>query len=225
MAKVSLTDDEMIDLSIEVAWGKGRLMRPARYNKFEKCGDELVEKVNALNPDFVLDLGCGDNQYSDKIQNLMGIDLVNKRADLLCDYRYMEDFDDGCADVVMSLGSINFGDDKRIREGLESAYRLLKPGGLLIMRGNMNEHKGKMYYGWSIERIHKWTEHFNFNMEVEPCEVRRLTAEGKVHDKWPDRTGQRVRAAEEAIPGVNPYFWLNKRSNVRLYWEWSKKNV
>ena len=45
-------------------------------------GWSLVEKINAMNPDRVLDVGCGFNRFKDKINNLKGIDPYNDAADV-----------------------------------------------------------------------------------------------------------------------------------------------
>ena len=36
------------------------------WTKFEHSGWQLVEKINDLNPDSVLDIGCGYNQLKNK---------------------------------------------------------------------------------------------------------------------------------------------------------------
>ena len=51
------------------------------WTKFEHSGWQLVEKINDLNPDSVLDIGCGYNQLKNKIPNLFGIDPYNSAAD------------------------------------------------------------------------------------------------------------------------------------------------
>ena len=83
--------------------------------KWKYSGLSLVEEVNSLKPRAVLDVGCGYNEFKGKINNLIGIDPYNDRADLevsTLEYRTTQKFD-----VIMCLGSVNFGSrDKIIAE-------------------------------------------------------------------------------------------------------------
>ena len=50
--------------------------------KWKYSGLALVEEVNSLKPRAVLDVGCGYNEFRGKINNLIGIDPYNNKADL-----------------------------------------------------------------------------------------------------------------------------------------------
>ena len=74
--------------------------------KWKYSGLALIDEVNSLKPRAVLDVGCGYNEFRGKIDNLIGIDPYNDRADHevgTLEYRTDQKFD-----VIMCLGSINF---------------------------------------------------------------------------------------------------------------------
>jgi hypothetical protein len=75
---------------------------------FEHSGYALIEQVRRWHPRFVVDVGCGDNPFKGRIPNLLGIDLVNPGADLVCDLLDAP-IRNGSIDVVLALGCINFG--------------------------------------------------------------------------------------------------------------------
>ena len=43
------------------------------WAKFEHSGYKLIEKINDLQPESVLDIGCGYNQLKEQIPNLYGV--------------------------------------------------------------------------------------------------------------------------------------------------------
>ena len=50
--------------------------------KWKYSGVQLIDEVNNLKPRAVLDVGCGYNEFKGKINNLIGIDPYNNKADL-----------------------------------------------------------------------------------------------------------------------------------------------
>jgi len=126
-----------------------------KTKQYKYSGLSLVDEVNLTNPRSVLDLGCGFNEFKGKINNLIGIDPYNNRADTQCDilsYRSNTLFD-----VIICLGSINFGSVDKILTELDHAVSLTTPGGLMFFRVN----PGKMHE--AIEA--KWIEFFNWTPE------------------------------------------------------------
>ena len=183
--------------------------RTLNYNKYEKCGDETIQLINNMNPQLVLDLGCGDNLYKKHIKNLIGIDIINTKADIISDISSLS-YEDNSVDACLCYGSINFGDDKLIEIQLNEMNRVLKSDGISIFRGNTNASDMIQYYIWNEERIQYWTNYFNFTLQVEPIIINRLKKDGTgVNNKWRDGTSQKA--------GVAP------RSIKRLYWIWRKK--
>ena len=97
--------------------------------KYKYSGLSIVDEVNNLKPLRVLDLGCGYNEFKGKINTLIGIDPYNNKADIqssILDYKSQDQFD-----VVISLGSINFGTVDKVYLELENAVSLTKQDGLL----------------------------------------------------------------------------------------------
>lgn len=119
-------------------------------------GTNLIEEINRQNPKRVLDLGCGENYFKNKIQNLVGLDIVNPNADIVCDFL---DFDPGMAyfDIILALGSINFGSSDNVLEMLCHAKQLLSNKGKLYMRVNPGlrwpQRPDLVIYPWNHENI------------------------------------------------------------------------
>ena len=129
---------------------------------FSATGDALIEKVNALNPDKVLDIGCGYNLLKGKIQNLWGIDPYNTLADEIIDL--MDVRLDGQYDVVLCLGSINFGCEKEIERKIAKAVSLCKPSGNLFWRVNPGITHSRPgaewvdFFEWSPKKLEEFAE-------------------------------------------------------------------
>ena len=51
------------------------------FDNYPLSGWDLMRKVNKN--DWVLDVGCGHNPFKGSIQNLIGIDPANKKADII----------------------------------------------------------------------------------------------------------------------------------------------
>ena len=52
-----------------------------RTGDYEHTGWELAEEINKLNPERVLDVGCGYHPFKGRITNLVGIDPYNTCSD------------------------------------------------------------------------------------------------------------------------------------------------
>jgi len=127
--------------------------------EYEFTGDYLIDKINDLNPSNVLDVGCGYNYYKDKINNLFGIDPYNTKA---CSMVGIEELGNNIQyDVIMALGSINFGPESTIDKQMRCIDNLLKADSHLFMRLNpgLDHHwsegnsTGVDFYPWSKEKI------------------------------------------------------------------------
>jgi ubiquinone/menaquinone biosynthesis C-methylase UbiE len=180
-----------------------------KIHKYEKCGPETIDFVNNLNPNLVLDLGCGDNQYKNFIKNLTGIDIINESADINADILNIP-FESNSADAVLCFGSINFGTEDLIRKQLLEMKRVLKHEGYAIFRGNMKDHNDikDIYYGWSAEKINYWTQELNMKLHDGPVQITRTTRNGDKNLNWTDRMAQRSNT--------------EKRTPYRLFWIWKK---
>ena len=160
-----------------------------------RTGQELLEKLYKLDPSSILDVGCGDNEWKQYFgDKLLGIDPYNKNADTLIGIMDLT-HGYGTWDVIMCLGSINFGDELTIKLQVERAVKLCKSGGKLFFRCNPGithdtEHaKWIDFFPWSEELIYNYAKEFG-------CEVNEIS--------W-DQTDQKIIR------------WGN-----RLYSEWTK---
>lgn len=124
---VNTIDDAVLSAYFSEVW-------QPETKKFKYSGLALIDEVNALNPRSVLDAGCGYNEFKGKINNLIGIDPYNKNADIkvsTTDYHPKEKFD-----VVLALGSINFGSTSKIFSELEHVVNLCHSNATLFFRVN-----------------------------------------------------------------------------------------
>ena len=155
------------------------IWRP-RTGEYDHSGWALVEAVNKLNPDSVLDVGCGYHPFKGRIQNLIGIDPYNDAADYevdILDYRVKPE----SHDVIIALGSINFNSKDEIEQRFSHCVSLLKPGGKFFLRVNPGiQHKAGPWvdiFPWSFEIVNEFAEKYNLNLDEfkkEPAELGRL---------------------------------------------------
>jgi SAM-dependent methyltransferase len=171
--------------------------------KYPINGKTMVEEINRLDPKLVVDLGCGLNQYKGLIKNLIGVDVVGCREDITADITNLKDhFADHTADVVLALGSINFGEDDLIESQLNEVKRLLRSGGVAYFRANQNDHdkdhEGDLrYYAWSKDLVELWSDKLGFEI-----------------------VGEVTLAQGSAKDHMDLNFVKQRRSNIRLFWKW-----
>jgi len=151
----------------------GSVWKP-RTESFEFTGWEIVNQINSLNPKSVLDVGCGYNQFKNKIQNLIGIDPFNASADYMID---ILDYNvDDKYDVIIVFGSINFNDYEEIDARMSKVFGLLSDGGKLFMRANPGKQhivaEGAEYDGpwvdvfpWSFEYAKEFANKYSVKLE------------------------------------------------------------
>lgn len=140
----------------------------ADMKKWKHSGLQLIDQVNDLNPRAVLDVGCGGNEFKNKIHNLIGLDPYNHNADYqidLMDFRPMEKFD-----VILALGSINFGGQNKIIAEVSKCVNMLEEGGMMFFRVNPGiqhnkpEAKWIEFYAWNVPFIIELAEMFNLKV-------------------------------------------------------------
>jgi len=140
----------------------------ADMKKWKYSGLQLIDQVNDLNPRAVLDVGCGGNEFKNKIHNLIGLDPYNYNADYqidLMDFRPMEKFD-----VILALGSINFGGQNKIIAEVSKCVNMLEEGGMMFFRVNPGiqhdkpEAKWIEFYAWNVPFIIELAEMFNLKV-------------------------------------------------------------
>jgi SAM-dependent methyltransferase len=136
--------------------------------KWKYSGLALVDEVNSFKPRAVLDVGCGYNEFKGKINNLIGIDPYNNRADLqvrTLDYKTDQKFD-----VILCLGSVNFGNRDKIIAEVGRCVNLLAEGGTMFFRVNPGIQHDKPearwieFFSWNVPFIIELAEMFNLQV-------------------------------------------------------------
>jgi len=136
--------------------------------KWKYSGLALVDEVNSLKPRAVLDVGCGYNEFRGKIHNLIGIDPYNDKADF--EVSTLEYKTDQKFDVIMCLGSINFGSKDKIIAEIGRCVDLLADGGTMFFRVNPGvqhrkpEAKWIEFFGWNVPFIIELSDMFNLKV-------------------------------------------------------------
>ena len=138
-------------------------------DSYEWSGYRLVDEVNSQKPRSVLDVGCGFNRFKGKINNLMGIDPYNDYADIKVS---LEDYKAGPVDIVLCLGSINFGDESVIDNQIEilhelwykKAYFRVNPG-LKHTWHDKGDWDGIVWYDWSRSKIDSIVDKYKYTLD------------------------------------------------------------
>ena len=140
-----------------------------RTNDYEHTGWQLVDEVNALNPEKVLDVGCGYHPFKGRINNLIGIDPYNNQADYevdILEYKVKPE----SHDVILALGSINFNSKDEIEARFSHCVDLLTKGGKFYLRANPGiTHKAGPYveiFNWTFEVVNEFSEKYNLTLDT-----------------------------------------------------------
>ena len=134
-------------------------------NLYQYSGLSLAKKIKS--DEWVLDVGCGINLFKPMIANLVGIDPAFAQADHQIT---IEDFKtDQRFDVAFCLGSINFGDEKTIKNQIKCVVNLLNPAARIYWRVNpgRKDHGNKEcqsidFFPWSPRLLTKYADEFGF---------------------------------------------------------------
>jgi len=142
----------------------------------------LIPFVNERNPKLVIDIGCGKNNFKGLIPNLIGLDVSDyPEADFNMSLEEVYNrniFQHGCADVVMALGSLNFGTFDNIISQFGMAIDWVKPGGIFIVRVRLHLDKeeafhtrGHQQHNWNWENVDEMHEAYKDKVEylIEPA--------------------------------------------------------
>lgn len=145
----------------------GQIWKP-RTNDYSFTGWPLVEEVLKHGPKNVLDIGCGYNQFKDKLPNLTGIDPYNEAADYMVDI--LEYVSDEQYDAMLCLGSINFNSFEDVLLRLEKAADFLAPGGRWYFRVNpgISHATGPWVeiFPWSFEYAKTFAKRLGMELET-----------------------------------------------------------
>jgi len=136
---------------------------------FQHSGDNLIETINDDAPNKVLDVGCGTNYFKGKIHNLLGIDPIRTEADItttILDYETTETYD-----VILILGSINFGSEEYILQQLKKVISLLSDDGKIYARVNPgiedSESPWMDFFEWNEALIAKYANDFDLTISTD----------------------------------------------------------
>ena len=136
--------------------------------KWKHSGLQLIDEVNKLRPRAVLDVGCGYNEFKGKINYLTGIDPYNDKADIVIntiDYKPKEKFD-----VILCLGSINFGSQHKIETEVAHCASLLEQDGIMFFRVNPGQPHDKPeskwidFFAWNVPFILELAKKLNLQV-------------------------------------------------------------
>lgn len=101
-------------------------------------GFGIADEINALEPTSVVDIGCGYNEFKDKINNLIGVDAFNEHADIISstvDYN-----PENKHDIAICFDSVNFGSaDNVFFELAHIVSKIVNPGGFIFFRANTKD--------------------------------------------------------------------------------------
>ena len=121
--------------------------------QFLHSGYAIADEVRRLEPRFTIDVGCGHNEFKSLIGNLIGIDIANDAADLVCDFADAP-VAASSIDCILALGSINFGDESLIGRQLRTLCGWLTDSGVMFMRANPGFSVDELpVYPWSVEGV------------------------------------------------------------------------
>jgi hypothetical protein len=142
------------------------------FKNYKYSGVNLISEVNKLDPDLVIDAGCGHNRFKGHITNLIGFDREPfPYADLHLGIDEIN-FRPESADVVLALGSIQFGDFDLVERHMDKIVQWVKPGGFVVMRV-MQEHYTELeyrntHYVWTDNDIEYFTKKYSFTVDQGP---------------------------------------------------------
>ena len=154
-------DDKCLERYFSTYW-------QSNLKKWKYSGLSLIEEINAMKPRSVLDVGCGYNEFKGKIHNLIGIDPYNDNADFKVgpmNFRTIQKFD-----VILCLGSVNFGGENKIIAEVGRCVSLLEDGGIMFFRVNPGlshdtpESKWVEFFAWNVPFIIRLSEMFNLKI-------------------------------------------------------------
>jgi hypothetical protein len=144
-----------------------------RLKGFQYSGTNLIDEVNSLNPQSVVDVGCGVNYFSGKIKNLIGFDVVNYPGiDFHCSIQDMV-IAIGSVDVVLALGPLQYSNRALTVKDIQKIVKWIRPGGYLVVRNkpfvseSESESSG-FTYRWSQQWFEKIGSDFGLHVVKGP---------------------------------------------------------
>lgn len=156
------------------------------FRHYKYTGINLVEEVNALDPELVIDVGCGHNRFKGHIKNLIGFDQEPfPFADLISNVDDIN-FRKESADVILALGSLQFGSKEYVKTQVEKIVSWTKPGGFIVMRTmkdwfrNQDYPYSQKHFIWSEMDVEEITREFGLEIVKGIWEEQILNPRGRV---------------------------------------------
>lgn len=153
------------------------------YDKFKYSGWALLDKIDP--EETILDIGCGFNLFKPHFKNLYGIDPANEEADEVVS---LEDFNSvgNQWNVLLCLGSLNFGNRNTVEAQVEKAVSLCKSDGKIYWRQNpgVGDHPWKgveevKFFPWTFDDNYYWAK--KYNCEVVEC---KWDTGNRIYSEW-----------------------------------------
>lgn len=147
----------------------------SNIDQYKYSGWALVDKVQPN--ELVLDVGCGFNEFKQRIPNLVGVDPANDLADVKLPIEFFsaDNNNQNKFDVAFCLGSINFGNEINIMVQIASVVHCLKPNSRIYWRCNpgLADHGNQEcnnieFYPWTIEKHVEFADLCKFKL-VKAC--------------------------------------------------------
>lgn len=122
--------------------------------------------------DYVLDVGCGYNPFKKALGGrLVGIDPYNDAADKRVSIEEFDNYQE--FDVILCLGSINFGNEDTILNQIKCVTSHCKSGTRIFWRQNpgRKDHKNVEcqdidFFDWSFEKNLDYAKRFGFHVDI-----------------------------------------------------------
>ena len=148
------------------------IWKDQNFESLEYSGYQLVDYVNDQKPRSVLDIGCGYNRFKNKIHKLIGLDPYNKAADIPLPLEEI------CTsmkfDIVLALGSINFGDESVIDNQMKIIDKLFEREAIFRVNPGIPhdwaDYGDIVWYPWSQNKIYDLAKQYGYlvkDMKIE----------------------------------------------------------
>lgn len=139
--------------------------QPDPDNRTHRTGTELEKRLLEMKPNLVLDVGCAGNTWKKVLGDCVwGIDPHNSAADEQVGILEFENSNIGKYDVVLALGSVNFGDAYTVFAQVSRIVECVRPGGKIFWRMNpgithdKKEAEWVDFFPWSEGKIQEFAE-------------------------------------------------------------------